>query len=352
MRIASSLFLVLMSIPLWGDPLGDFLRDSGKPPLEYLLARIADHAIVIAGEEHWRRDDAGLIAAAVPELRRRSVVLAMETLRAGSQADIDRLLNAAEWDAPAANAILRAADWPYVEYRDILRAAWTANRIAMDAPPLKILALGPPADFREQKIRYDESMAERIIALRTDDPARKVLVYCGMHHAFTRYLQVERMQRGRVTEFMQRMGNILWRRYGEDVFLIALHQTEMCGPAGAEERRRCLPFDGLVDCAAKRPVGFDLLTSPIAETKLPATSYYAAGHPLLRAIDYADGIIWTRPIDEVRMVTVIPLEEYAPDLASDAAEVEEWKKHAEYLAAPLLRPAWAGLAQWRSGCRD
>lgn len=335
-----------------GEPLAGFLRESGKPPLEYLLARIDDHRIVIAGEGHWNRDDAALIAAAVPELRRRGTVLAMESLLAGSQEDIDRLLGAKEWDVALANRILLAADWPYVQYRDILHEAWKANRAEGRFPPLRILAIGPPADFRAKKIDYDVFMAQRVIDLLGREPETRVLVYCGMHHAFTRYQQVERMQRGRATEFMERTGNILWRKFGQDVFLIALYKTEMCGPAEERGRQQCLPLGGIIDCAATAPVGFDVAASPIAELKFPASSFYAAGHPLLRVIDYTDGIIWTRSIDTVRMVDVIPLEELAPDPAPSPAEIESWRKHAADLANPHARASWAGLANWRAsaGC--
>jgi hypothetical protein len=170
--------LLAVTASVTAEPLAGFLRESGKPPLAYLLARLDDHRIVIAGEGHRNRDDPALIASAVPELRGRRAVLAMEMLRTGSQEDIDRLLGAKEWDLALANRILHAADWPYVQYREILHEAWKANRVAGELPPLRILALGPPADFREKKIRYDE-MAKQVIDLLGREPGTRVLLYCG-----------------------------------------------------------------------------------------------------------------------------------------------------------------------------
>lgn len=339
--------LLLLAASVRADSLQDYLRGNGRPPVEYILSKFDRHNIVLLGESHWIRHDAELVASLVPELRRRGIALAIEVSRASDQEKIDRLLNGAEWNPQLALEILTGAEWPYVQYRDIFQAAWRANREARDAPPMRIVALGPPADWRAQGISYDGFMAGRLLE-HVKDGERQVLVYCGMHHAFTRYLQPERRIRGRATEFMDRFGNILWRRHGENVFLIALHKPEMCGPEGENETRVCLPLRGSIDCAAASlgaPVGFDILGSPIAEEKFPKESFYVVGHPSLRLVDYADGYVWTAPIDATRMVDLIPVETFAKD-----DEVAGWNKHAEWLAHPLDRPAWKHLARWRDGC--
>ncbi len=344
--LAASLFLTALPSHA-GDPLVEYLRASGKPPVAYVLSKLEDHRVVIVGEGHWFRHDTELITALVPELRQRGIALAAELFPSDRQKDIDALVTAPEWDEKLASSILLSNEWPYVQYRDILQAAWKANHGAPAAPPIRILALGPPKDWRAKGIRYDAFMAQAVIDHLTE-PSRRVLVYCGMHHAFTRYLQVERRGRGRATEFMDRFGNILWRKYAQDVFLIGLHKPEMCGPASKAESTYCLPFGGRIDCAAStlaHPVAFDILGSPVAEMKFPAESFYAFGHPLLRLIDYADGWVWSEPIDQTRMVDMFAFE------AKDPAEAADWKKHAEDLANPLARPAWKGLAKWRESCR-
>jgi hypothetical protein len=342
----------LLAVPRAPDAMQDYLRQHGKPPADYLLSKLDDHRIVIAGENHWQRSDAQLIGAVVPELRRRGVALAMEFFPSSSQGDIDALISAPEWSPTSANGIMRAGDWPYVQYRDILHGAWESNRAA-GGPPLKIIALGPPGNWREQGIRYDAFMAEIVRAYATDDQHR-VLVYCGMHHAFTRYLQVERFGKGHVTEFMDRMGNALWRQFGQDVFLVALHKPEGCGEGDDAFAKLCAPLGGAIDCAAVRngetPVGFDILGSPLAETKLDAKSFYAKGHPLLRMVDFADGYVWQVPVDDARMVELIPLEEYSPADAGIADRRAEWQKHADDLANPKKRASWAALPEWRVRC--
>lgn len=352
MRNACAVFAFVLAMPLAADDLQDHLRQHGKPPADYLLSKLDDHRIVIVGENHWQRSDAELIGAMVPELRRRNVALAMEFFPASRQGDVDALLSAPAWNQALANEIMRAGDWPYVQYRDILHRAWEANRAA-GSPLLKIIALGPPQNFRELGIRYDAFLAEGVRSYATDDQHR-VLVYCGMHHAFTRYLQVERLRDGRATEFMDRMGNILWRQLGQQVFLVALHKPEGCSGWEKPYATLCAPLGGSIDCAATRngatPVGFDILGSPVAETKLDDKSFYATAHPLLRMVDYADGYVWQVPVDDMRMVELIPLAEYAPADAGQAEKRADWQKRGDDLANPKERTSWASLPDWRATC--
>lgn len=265
-----------LAMPLVPDGMQDYLRQSGEPPAEYLLSKLNDHRIVVVGENHWQRNDAQLVAGLAFELRRLEVALAMEVFRASSQDDIDTF------------------------------------------------------------------MAERVRTYATDEKHR-VLVYCGMHHAFTHYLQVERLRKGRATEFMDRMGNILWRQFGQDVFLVALHKPWGCGEEDDPLATLCAPLGGAIDCAAVRnggtPVGFDILGSPIAETKLAAESFYATAHPLLRMVDFVDGYIWQAPVDDTRMVELIPLEEYFPTDADRADKRAAWQKERDDLANPEKRPS-------------
>lgn len=352
MRILIPLLFV-SAVTSSADSLEQYLRTNGKPPGAYIQSKLDDHRIVILGEAHWHRDDAELVKSLLPDLRRRGVVLAAEVFAAAKQAEIDKLVLAPAWDVELANDVLRSSYWPYVQYRDILEAAWRTNREESKAPPLRVIALGPPYDFREKKIRYDEFMVERLLEAMPSKETR-ALAYVGMHHAFTRYLQIDRREGGRPSQFMDRFGNILWRRFAAGIFLVALHKPDWCGPAGEWTSLLCAPFGGEIDCAGLavgKPVAFDVLASPIAEAKFPAASFYADGHALLRFIDYADGYIWTGPIDEVRLVDLIPLAEWSPENAADEGERAKWEKRAADLANPYeLRPSWKNLAGWRSAC--
>lgn len=332
-------------------------------PVDYVLARLDRHPVVILGEAHWIRHDAELVAALAPGLAERRAVLAMETLLADDQEAIDRLLAAPEWRPDEALALQRAAAWPYREYLEILHAAWRANREHPGG--LRVLALGPPPDWRDRGLDYDRFLADRVGAALRE--GKRVLVYCGLHHAFTRYHQPELDLSGRATAFMDRMGNRLRREFGERVFLVLLHRPLWCG---SEPWSYCLPLDGAIDCAASRlgrPVGFDLAGTELGALAFGADVYYAHGYGRLRLDELADGYVWLGPLESYRDVEVLPLAELAPDDAAlaevadrnpfsdepglDRARLEAlWREETERRADSLTHRRWRPLLDWRDRC--
>lgn len=80
--------LLLAALPASAaDPLGDYLRSNGRPPAEYILSKLADHRVVIVGENHWFRRDTELVVSLVPELRRRGAATSRDS-RTRTQASI------------------------------------------------------------------------------------------------------------------------------------------------------------------------------------------------------------------------------------------------------------------------
>jgi len=340
------------------------LPDDLPGPSDYVLSRLESHPVVILGEGHWIRHDVELVAALVPELATRSVALAMETLRAEDQEALDRLLAAPDWRGADALALLRSAAWPYRQYLEILHAAWRANRERRGE--MRLLALGPPVDARERRIDGERFMADRVAA--SVRAGRRVLVYSGLHHAFTRYQQPELDLQGRARGFFDRMGNHLRRELGERVFTVMLHRPVWCG---REPWSYCLPLDGAIDCAAARlgrPVGFDTAATALGELAFDPEVYYARGYARLRLDEFVEGYLWLGPIESYRDVELIPLAELAPDAAA-LAEVARrnpfsdelglsrprietlWREEAERRADPLTHRRWRHLLDWRERCR-
>ena len=343
----------------------------GKAPVDYLLDTLAGRRLVILGEFHWIRQDAQLVAALVPRLVDAGVhTLAMEVLPAALQPRIDRLITASTWDRAEAIAVLRAGEWPYVEYLEILQAVWSANQLRpTNAPKLRLLALSPGPDWRAELLpqgrTYDTFMADRV--LEALSKGGRALVYCGLNHGWTAYHQPEMPRAGRVEAFLDRMGNRLRRRLGEEAFLVMLHRPwqRRSGTAWTY----VLPLDGWIDCAADGgPArGFDLAACPWAEALIGADFYFGMGYRRLRLMDLADGYIWTGPIESNRLVGLIPLAEFAPDAAA-LAEVAAhnpfedrpgmdrpalqklWDAEAAHQGDFLKKFRMEGLREWRRGC--
>jgi hypothetical protein len=139
------------------------------------------------------------------------------------------------------------------------------------------------------------------------------------------------------------MGNILMRRFGEKVFTVALHKPMWCGSPA--EPSYCLPFAGQIDCAAARighSIAFDVVASPLEGLRFEPENYYGYAHNQLRFADYTDGYIWQAPIKSFRPVTIIPLNEYAPDETSLAQVLQSDPFAGEsHTSAGSLERLWA-----------
>ena len=331
-------------------------------PADYILSKFADHRVVILGESHWVRQETELARDVVPRLRAAGVsVFAFEMLGGQIQPRIDALVNGPEWTEGEATALLRTAAWPYREYRDILHAVWEANR---GGAHLRLIALQPDDAARERRESYDAYAAQRVLdAIGTTGRA---FVYCGLHHGFTRFVQPWMPQKEKVDGFFDRMGNFLRRAIGEDAFLVATHRPWQCRVNG--KWTYCLPLDGAIDCAMQAPGGFDIATSPFAESLIAPNVWYAMGTPMLRFVDFSDGYVRLEPIERLDSVHLIPLKTFAPDAAaldevrrnnpfadSTTATNEElehlWAKEERSLADFLSKRKWSHLAGWRKQCR-
>jgi hypothetical protein len=375
-RLASALWLAVATSatadppPLSGGH-SAWLIEHGRSPVEYVLETLTRHRFVILGERHWLRSDPLLVGALVPRLQTVGVTsLAMEVLPAARQEALNRLIDAPEWNEAAALAVLREAAWPYREYLEVIRAVWSTNRERRTGEaPLRLLALGPGADWRRTLApgeTYDSFMAARALDYLRSHGGRMVL-YTGLNHAFTRHHQPELPRADRVEAFFDRMGNVLWRALGEDVALIVLHHPWRCRQG--DDWTHCLPAGGAIDCAAARksqPVGFDLAGSPFALLPLAPGELYGMGYPAVRLGDLADGWIWSSTVDQARAVSLIPLEEFAPDTEalvevarhnpfSDEPNLGRdrlaalWESERDWLAR-FPRPSWEHLFGWRAAC--
>jgi hypothetical protein len=292
-------------------------------PADFILQQLGRHRIVLVGEPHWLAHDVALIRSVIPRLPdAHANTLAVEWLRANQQSEVTAVVNAGSWDEKRAIALLRNSAWPYADYLDVIKQVWQANHETTAATDrIHLLAFGPDADWRAKLSPLgktaEDFMAERLKARVDSAPTGRVLVYLGFHHAFTRYLQPDLPNGARATRFNDRMGNILWRAYGENVYTIVLHHPWFCREGS--KWGRCLPVDGAIDCVGARlgrPFAFDVAASPFAGLRVDQNVWYGVGQNFLRLDNLVDGYVWTKPIASYEGVTLIPLSKFAPDDAS------------------------------------
>jgi hypothetical protein len=304
------------------------LNEHGLPPEDYVLSQFEDHDVVFLGEYHCIEHVGLFIQSLVPRLYERGIhALAVEHARRVDQPLIDSLLAGDTYDEALAREIVfrQYLHHGMREYVDVFRAAWELDRsLSPDQPRFTILGVNNAPDWSYVKTPEDrdrdevkrkvwhgeteEDWAEVVL----DRVARgeKVLVYSGMHHAFTEYAMP--IVNGATGEFIrlypERMGNYVYERIGKRAVTIALHSP--WPDVGGEFSRYAV--DGAIDALMQElgpeayPVGFDTRGSPFGDLTAGGDCLYAQGHEGFTLSDWCDGYVFHRPISEFEGMTPIP----------------------------------------------
>ena len=313
--------------PALEKELTDYLKAHFQTPEDYVISKFSDHDIVFLGEIHRLLHDVLLVQRLIPILYKKHIYnLGMEFANYRDQPLIDSLLEAPAYDAALVNKILFncEVDWGYQEYADLFKVAWQLNQSLPDtAPRFRIVGLNDFEDWSYVKTKEDlnnpQIMAKVFPEGRSGDrfmanvvlkefvnKKHKALIYCGMHHAFTRFFQPISSPDGGFVRFIKnRMGNIVYQAIGRRAMTISLHFPW----DGSYEVNweQVYPADGAIDALMHKlgpdfyPVGFDTRTTPFGKLSCE-TSVYHYGYDHLTLADFCDGYIFTKPISQYRNV--------------------------------------------------
>lgn len=310
-----------------------YLENHGASPEEYVAEAFNDHDVVFLGEYHRIRRQVELVARLIPRLHAAGItVLATEFARRIDQELLDRLVTDTEWNEELAREITfrNFVFWGYQEYVDVYKAAWQVNQsLSTDEEPFRVVALNNAPDWsvlESPQDRDDPELRRAVWRSETEadwatvildlvEEGEKVLVYSGIHHAFTRYRQpiydvATEQFRGFARD---RMGNHVFRAIGDRAMTIYMHAPWVSADGyGAPDVH---PVDGAIDlimAAASnaaaprgtRPVAFDTAGTPFGRLKAE-TSFYEYGYRDFTLADFCDGYIFLEPFAEVEGVTPI-----------------------------------------------
>ncbi len=333
MRVVTGLVLINLLVlpacstgaPEQGDPpsidpalqskLAAWLEVEGETPENYVVALFLDHDVVFLGEQHRVKHDVLLVQSLIEPLYKAGVrVLATEFGRREDQAKIDSLLGAPEWDEDLAREIAfrQFVWWGYREYVDIYRSAWTLNQgLPEGAPRFRILGVNASPDWsliRTEADRDDPAIKRKVwggtseedwadVILAAVDSGEQVLVYSGIHHAFTEYRQPIVIDgEFRLFDRSLRCGNHVFAALGKRAVTLFLH-APWNGPEGYGSRMRH-PAGGVIDALmlaeGPRPVGFDLAGGPFGEIRVE-DAVYRHGYEDFKLADSCAGGIYTHP---------------------------------------------------------
>lgn len=316
------------------------VKERGRPPIDYLVAKFAKHDVVLLGETHQIRQNCAFVRTLIDPLYRRAGVrvIATEFLRSRNNARVQTLVTAPAYDRALAMDLFRDGPWPtwgFQEYMDILEGVWRLND-ALPEGAERMRVVGIDSDWDQHDLWFKLGRAERfktllareanmvrVVSDATFDANRKALVHVGAAHSCLCH--------------GKRLGTELKKAYGDRVGQVVLHHE--LGVRGSS------PLTSLIESAAKArggaAVGFDIAGSPFAEL-------YDRRMPQFRALrrgleGIAEGYVYLVPAAALAKTTWAPgfITEATFEKARDVAVRMRWVKKGQCASAAELDRALA-----------
>ena len=313
--------LMLFSVNIYSQSTIDacytYLKENGQTPEKYVISKFEQYDYVFLGEYHRAKQDVDFVSALIPDLYKNGIRnIAYEFYEYANQRILDSLLTAKEWDEKRLyHQISRgfAITWGYTEYLNLLKNVWEFNQTLNPSQiKFRVILLGAEYNPCERDpfggVNSDVFMAD-VIEKEIISKQEKVLIYCGIHHAFTRYRQpIYDFKQGKLIGFdSNRIGNVINRKYPEKTVTIFLHSPWVS--AKGWNRRKVKPVNGVIDSVMDLlnniPMGFDVKNTIIGDLRANNT-YYSFGYEDFKLEDFCDGYIFLLPFKQVDFVSVTP----------------------------------------------
>lgn len=293
-----------------------------------LISQVFDDSdIVFLGEAHRRKEHVDFVNSILPSLYEHGVrVVFSEFTNYAETSLADSIITASEYDEHSARNIIQASgwDWAYQEYVDLYKAAWLLNSsLEEDQEPLRIVGLQPDINYAAIKSEADWDSPQKrqaywnetdstswlaIIEKEALSKKQKALVYCGRHHAFSKFHHPIVIG-GEFLRFEKdREGTQLLNRYQGKVSTVLLHSfwndQSNIFPTSVS------PFNAILDTiyssvGNNKAYGFQCQKSELGDL-VDSTSLYSVGRDTVRLKDICDAYIVLSPVCELSLVSIIP----------------------------------------------
>jgi len=282
--------------------------------------------IVFLGEFHRIRQQVEFVNTIIPLLQRQHVhILFSEFANYSDTRLTDSLLTAKDYDEKLVLQIIHRSDWnwAYKEYTEIYKAAWKVNQnLKQGEQPFRIIGLQPDLNYSAIQTADDWDNVEKrhlfwndennswlnIIENEAISKNRKAVVYCGLHHSFTKYHHPIVIN-GKFVRFEKdREGTKVYNKYSQMV-VTALFYNPL--PEKPELTGRFIrPFNGVIDSVTqllpKKLNEFGFITSKsVLGNRTDTSSYYSMGYETLVLKDFCDAIIVLGSVCDYEPVTLI-----------------------------------------------
>ena len=307
----------------------DESSSSALPSPESYLADICGrHQIVFLGDQIGVQQHLRFLAGSFAELADAGLtILAWEFTNSRSQAALDELLAAPEWNERACSDLfvdLLGAGFGYEEYAGVLRAGWEHNvaerKRSSDHRPIRVVALGMPSYVEDPQLLDGRSAAE--LGLRnwwlgghyrdmsayhaanvlTNEVLRqgeRALVYMNVGATTTRLIE---WADGTPTASA---GNLLWRWMGDGCRRVVFHGV-IADTAATQRVEDLVAQSPEVRGRSGVRFGLDLAASPLGSVAAASVRGTIDGSDTgLRLRDLADGYIYLGPREDWSPCTLI-----------------------------------------------
>jgi len=294
-----------------------YLKKHGQCPKDYVISRFEQYDYVFLGEYHRFKQDVDFVASLIPDLYKKGVRnLAYEFYAEELQTVLDSILTDKEWNETLfyhTMALGFGVLWGYTEYLDIFKKAWEFNQtLEPNQPKFRIVFVGSDWDpCREdgRVITKGEDFWAEIFEKEIVSKQEKALVFCGKHHAFTRYHQpfydFEKDTLIRLNN--ERFGNYIYEKYPEKTFNIVFHAPWTSNNGWDEPSVK--PVNGVIDSVMEmlgnKPMGFDVRGTVMGQLRADDT-YYAFGYENFKLENFCDGYIFLAPYRDIVFVSTNP----------------------------------------------
>ncbi len=295
-----------------------WLNNNGKAPRNYILDKVSKHQVTIFGEMHDISNYLVFFKELIPELYNKAGVrcIAMEVCVHEDNKLINKLITSKEYDKELALEIGRHQPWLVwgdKEYWDILKAVWMLNKsLKPNQQKMEVIGLdskwdGPSFALTRgtengksgpliEKLRIfralhslplliyrDELMANQI-EKEIIDKNKKAIVWVGAGHSYLNYKQPHQIK--------GRMAYILYKKYGDKIFQILLHNNYISVPIANWIERS-------VAKSKFKQIGLDLFKSSFNVLRDSSSSYFRF-EPDVCLGDLADGYVYLVPCDSLK----------------------------------------------------
>jgi hypothetical protein len=302
-KIGFFLILIILTCSNFSNKTKSSIEDKYnlEDPEKIIIKNFENHDVIFLGEPHHVKQHLNFLMGIIPSLYKAGVTnIGYEFLPYDRQSELDKLLNANKFDyAQAKNLVISVYfEWTEMEYIEVLYHVWKLNKsLKSSNKKFRIIGLNNSSYWeKNRQQKWTEKDWANCLVKEVLDKKEKVLVYCGTHHAITKFQQpyydTETNTFGLARR--DRIGHHIYSLIGDRCMTIWLHHLW----PDKDYHLTVFPCNGILDSISKvvkKSFAFNTSTSELGELS-DSLSIYCKGYDNFKLKLVADVYIVLNPI--------------------------------------------------------